>query len=498
MIQQTQQQKQLLKFSPLQIQMLNLLHLSAHELEQKIKDEIESNPALEEAQPVEDSIQGEADGMPVQMNSEDTDMSFADAEVPEMAEFTEFYSDCDDDLPNYKEKSELDYYADEEYYTIPVVEDDTFHEKIKQQINLLPISDIERRKIHFLIDSLDDDGYLRSELGELADQYSFLNAELCEEEELKSALKKIQQCDPVGIGARNLQECLLLQLDRTKKNDPCYKVARNILTNHIFELENRNFDKIKRAMNIDQDTLRSSIALISKLNPKPNIFTDASTHTNQVIPEYAVRTENDNLIVSIINKNLPELRLNESVVKMVEPDAEPAAAKPVKKDKAAVRFFKNKLLSAKWLIDALKQREESMLKVMKAIAKFQYEFFMTGDYKTLRPMILKNIAELVELDISTVSRVTSTRYVQTDFGTIHLRELFTEAMSKENGDVVSNKEIQKIICDMLMSENKQEPLTDQQISDALKEEGYNLARRTVSKYRECLNIPIAKMRKAIA
>ncbi|MBC7450882.1 MAG: RNA polymerase factor sigma-54, partial [Cytophagales bacterium] len=421
-------------------------------------------------------------------------------------DFSDFYSEYEEDVPNYKEKIEQDYSSEEDYYSTPVIHSESFHERIKTQINLLlTISEDERTKIHYLIDSLDDDGYLRADMGELAMQYSFTNGIMCEEEELTAALKKIHACDPVGIGARSLQECLLLQLDKERKNDPHYKLTRKILTEHIFELENRNFEKIKRALNIDQEAIKAAIQLISKLSPKPNMVSDSFVHTNQVIPEYIVRTEDEKIYVSLINKNLPELKLNDAVIEMVQKvkpdeDEEEVVINPAKKkqEKSAARFFKNKLLSAKWLIDALKQREESMLKVMKAIAKFQYEFFMTGDYKNLRPMILKNIAELVQLDISTVSRVTSTRYVQTDFGTILLKELFTEALPMENGEIVSNKEIQNVICDLLETENKSEPLTDQQISEMLKNQGYNLARRTVSKYRECLNIPIAKMRRSLA
>lgn len=496
MIQQTQTQKQQQKISPLQIQMLNLLHLSTQELELKIKDEIESNPALEETASEESKDELLPDSS--DMDSDSTN----DAE-----DFTEFYAEYDEEVPNYKEKSDHDFAFEEDYYSAPVVQSESFHERIKTQINvLLTISEDERTKIHYLIDSLDDDGYLRADMSELAMQYSFTNGVMCEEEELLAALRVIQACDPVGIGARTLQECLLLQLDKERSNDPHYKLTRKILADHIFELENRNFEKIKRSMNIDQDTVKACILLISKLNPKPNMVTDSFVHTNQVIPEYIVHAEDDKLYVSLINKNLPELKLNDAVIEMVqakghevEEDEEVlVSAAKKKQEKSAIRFFKNKLLSAKWLIDALKQREESMLKVMKAITKLQYEFFMTGDYKTLRPMILKNIAELVQLDISTVSRVTSTRYVQTDFGTILLKELFTEALPMENGEIVSNKEIQNVICDLLETENKAEPLTDQQISEMLKTHGYNLARRTVSKYRECLHIPIAKMRRSLA
>ena len=482
MIQQTQSQKQLLKFTPQQIQMLNLLHLTSYELEQKIKDEIEENPALEMAEYEEGEGQGE-------QNDEDQDLT------DDYGDDTDFMPEYEDDLPNYKEKSEVDYSAFDNYYSSPVVQTESFLDRIKSQINLLPLPESLVDKIHFLIDSLDDEGFLREDIDELAYQYSFTNGVICEAEDLFKALKYIQNCEPAGIGARNLQECLLLQLDRTKQHEPFYQLARQILSNHIFELENRNFDKILRSLNVKYDELKAVIALISKLSPKPNIYSDEVINSNHVIPEYGLRNEDGKLIVSLINKNFPELRLNEVVVDLVESAAGETGMK--RRNKTAITFYKNKLHSAQWFIEAIKQREDSMLRVMKAIVKFQQEFFLTGDFKTLKPMVLKNISEMVGLDVSTVSRVTSTKYVQTDFGTILLKELFTEALAKDNGDIVSNKEIQNIIREMLEAENKTQPLTDQEISESLKTKGYLVARRTVAKYRECIGIPIAKMRRSL-
>ena len=486
MIQQTQSQKQLLKFTPQQIQMLNLLHLTTYELEQKIKDEIEENPALEVSE-----YENEESSSPDDDSQDDNDMDSLD----EFGDNGDFAQDYDDDTPNYKEKSEVDYSAADNFYSSPVVQTESFHERIKSQINLLPITESMNDKIHFLIDSLDDEGFLREELDELAYQYSFTNGVICETEDLELALKYIQKCEPAGIGARNLQECLLLQLDRSKQHEPYYALARQVLCNHIFEMENKNFDKIIRSMGIKYDDLKAVILLISKLSPKPNVFTENATNSNHVIPEYGIRNEDGRISVSLINKNFPELRLNETVVSMVETASHEVGMK--RRNKTAITFYKNKLHSAQWFIEAIKQREDSMMKVMKAIVKFQYDFFLTGDFKSLKPMVLKNISEMVGLDVSTVSRVTSTKYVQTDFGTILLKTLFTEALAKENGDIVSNKEIQNIIRDMLTGEDKSSPLTDQEISESLKEKGYIVARRTVAKYRECIGIPIAKMRRSM-
>ena len=482
MMHQSQEQKQSQRFSPLQIQMLNLLHLSTHELQQKIKDEIEENPALEESTEEKDS-------------EETTPEEVEDGNENSLDDFADFYSDYDDDIPNYKTTLENDF-VDEEDYSIPVIQEVSFHERIKDQINMLdlPLQCVE--VTHFLIDSLDDDGFLREDMDELVDQFSFTHTFEVSKADFELSLKYIQNCEPVGIGARNLQECLLLQLNRTKTSEPFYKMTQKILEQNIFELENRNFEKIQRLQHITSEQLKSCIQLIAKLSPKPNIFVDNKVHTNMVIPEYLVRCENGELMVGLLNKNMPEIKLSRSVVEMVK-EGQENRDNLKKRDKSAITFFKNKIASAKWFIDAIKQREETMLKTIKAIARFQYDFFLTGDYKTLKPMILKNIAELVEMDIATISRVTSTKYVQTDFGTVLLKTLFTEAMSKENGDVVSNKEIQDIIKEILVAENKSEPLTDLQISEGLKGQGYTIARRTVAKYRECLGLPIAKMRKSL-
>ena len=479
---QSQDQKQTQKFSPLQIQMLNLLHLSTQELQQKIKDEIEENPALEESTDDNDTETVEVEDI-----TEGAENS--------MDDYADFYDEYDDEIPQYKTKLETDY-SDDIDFSMPMVQQTSFHERIKHQILMMALTVKQREIALFLTDSLDDDGYLRNDLEELQDQFAFSNDYEVSVEDFNEALACIQSCDPIGIGARNLQECLLLQLNKNKTKEPFFKLTQKILENHIFELENRNFDKIQRLLHIDGDQLRGCILLISKLSPKPNIFTDETVHYNQVIPEYSVRCENGELVVGLINKNLPDIKLSRSVVELVSEGKE-NRAQLKKRDKAAIGFFKSKIATAKWFIDAIKQREQTMLKTIKAIAQFQYEYFCTGDNKTLRPMILKNIAELIEMDIATISRVTSTKYVQTDFGTVLLKTLFTEALSKDNGDVVSNKEIQDIIKEILVAENKSEPLTDLQISEGLKGQGYTIARRTVAKYRECLGLPIAKMRKSI-
>ena len=336
MIQQTQSQKQLLKFTPQQIQMLNLLHLTTYELEQKIKDEIEENPALEVSE-----FENEESSLNEDDQQGDDDMDSLD----EFSDNGDFNQDYDDDTPNYKEKSEIDYSAADNYYSSPVVQTESFHERIKSQINLLPITEDMNDKIHFLIDSLDDEGFLREELEELAYQYSFTNGSICETEDLELSLKYIQRCEPAGIGARNLQECLILQLDRTKQHEPYYALARQVLSNHIFEMENKNFDKIMRSMGIKYEELKAVILLISKLSPKPNVYAENATNSNHVIPEYGIRNEDGKISVSLINKNFPELRLNETVVSMVETASHEVGMK--RRNKTAITFYKNSFFAPK-------------------------------------------------------------------------------------------------------------------------------------------------------
>ncbi len=487
MLSQSNLQKQTQKLSPLQIQMLNLLHLSSQELAQKIKDELDENPALETGTEEDEKDSNDSD------NQEDDNDFDNDGD-----DYADFYEQYEDDIPQYK-MNDIYSQNEQENYFIPFAHHSSFYDRIKEQVSMMNLNEKHQGIAEFLVDSLDDDGYLRTELEELAYQYSFSNSVVVEESEMEAILKVIQSCDPAGIGARNLKECLLIQLDRKKGSSPSIDIAHKLLEAHSVELENRNYSKIIRVLKITADELKDAIHIMTKLNPKPNVIADSSMNINHVIPEFSVTAQDGELIVSLTNKYIPEVKINSKIIEMMKSLATPTKEGTKKKyDRSTISFMKNKISSAQWLVDALRQRESTMLNIMNVIASLQYDFFMTGDFKDLKPMILKNVADRAGVDISSVSRVTSNKYVQSDMGTFLLKELFSEGLANQAGDMVSNKEIQNIIQQMLSVEDKDNPLTDLQISEILKTKGYNVARRTVAKYRDCLHISGAKLRRVLA
>lgn len=482
MLSQSTLQKQSQKLSPLQLQMLNLLHLSSQELVQKIKDELVDNPALETGTEENENT-----------NDEQEENDFDPSE-----DFSDFYEQYDDEIPQYKLNDTFSQHEEESYF-IPFANYSTFYEKIKEQVSMLNLNEKDIAIANFLIDSLDDDGYLRSELEELSFQYSFANGTMVEEVEMENILKIIQTCDPVGIGARNLKECLLIQLDRKRGTNKTIDIAYNLLTEYASELENRNYSKILKTLKISSQQLKDAIFAMTKLNPKPNVIADTALNINHITPEFSVTAIDNELIVSLTNKYIPEVKLNPKIVEMMRTlgDSKKEGVRK-KQDRSTITFMKSKISSAQWLVDALKQRENTMLNIINVISILQYDFFMTGDFKDLKPMILKNVADKAGLDISSISRVTSNKYVQSDFGTFLLKELFSEGLSTQSGEMVSNKEIQNIIQNMLAKENKDNPYTDFQISELLQKNGYKVARRTVAKYRDCLKISGAKLRRVLA
>jgi len=487
MLNQSAVQRQSQKLSPLQIQMLNLLHLSSQELTQKIKDELVENPALEtgmdEGEEKDNDSNEEQEADDFNENDED---------------YADFYEAYDDEIPQYK-MNDIYSQNEQENFFIPFANYSTFYEKVKEQIAMLCLDDKEKGIADFLVDSLDDDGYLRTDLDDLAYQYSFTNGIMVETEEMEHTLKHIQSCDPAGIGARDLKECLLIQLDRRRGSNKHIDIAYLLLQNHAVELENRNYSKLLKTMRISADDLKDAISVMTKLNPKPNVFADSSMNINHVIPEFSVTAQDGELSISLTNKYIPEVKLNSKIIEMMKSLATSRKeGVKSKNDRSTITFMKSKICSAQWLVDALKQRESTMLNIMNVIATLQYDFFVTGDFKDLKPMILKNVADRAGLDISSVSRVTSNKYVQSDFGTFLMKELFSEGMTTQTGEIVSNKEIQNSIQVMLENENKDEPYTDMQISEILKSKGYNVARRTVAKYRDKLNISGAKFRRELA
>jgi RNA polymerase sigma-54 factor len=360
----------------------------------------------------------------------------------------------------------------------------------------------DKKLASYLVDSLDDDGYLRIPLSKLADDLSFIESSFIEEEELLRVLGMIQQCEPAGIGARTLKECLLIQLKRRAKAKGLEKTdsATYIVQYFFNELSNKNFDKIIRESGLKVEEIKEAIKVITHLNPKPVSGSAAEdTPSNTIIPEFVVSKQEDKFEISLTNQNIPNLRLNKKYVDMIEVTAKTKEEKENhKSEKQALQFIRQKINAAKWFIEAIKQREQTMLKTMTAIVELQKDFFMTGDMKKLHPMILKDVAEKIGMDISTASRVTSTKYVQTQYGTILLKDFFSTGMARQDGEEVSNRELQKLIAEMIVAENKRKPFTDFEIAEQLKQKGYMLARRTVAKYREKLNIPIARLRTEMA
>ncbi|GLU54813.1 RNA polymerase factor sigma-54 [Dyadobacter frigoris] len=480
---QTQTQRQTLKYSPLQIQMLNLLHLTTMELEQRIKEELEENPILEEGK--EDTA------------SEDTADEFQDADdagssgeddYPSVQDYQDWDEFRDDDIPDYKTYAN-NQSADNELYTRPMVEAIGFRDDLKQQVHFLRLDERQQLVADFILDSLDEDGFLRRESEVIADDISFANSMFIDTEEVEMMLRVIQQLDPPGIAAKDLRECLLIQLHRIENQDEVWGWAHKIVSDTFDELGSRNYDKIMRVLNLDEECLKKAIQLITTLNPKPASGLRNDTLVNESIkPDFMLRyIEDSEIEVQLTWGNSPALRLNKLFTQMAEQ----------KIDKATNQFLKNKMNSAKWFIDAIKQRENTMLSTLRAIVKLQYDYFQTGDIKKLRPMILKDVAEIIDMDISTVSRVTTNKYVQTPFGIVLLKDLFTEGVTNEDGTEVSNREIQEAIREITAAEDKRHPYNDQQITDLLSEKGYSVARRTVAKYREQLNIPTARLRVTI-
>lgn len=474
---QAQVQKQTLKYSPLQIQMLNLLHLTTMELEQRIKEELEINPVLEEGtdEPVENTTTEDL-GDTIGKGGE---------EVPPVQDYYDWDEFANDDIPSYK-TSVNNYPADDEVYERPIVEGVAFRDELKEQVRFLALKERQQFIADYILDSLDEDGFLRRDCDAIADDISFANNIFIETEEVEEMLMLIQKLDPPGIGARDLKECLEIQLSRLPEDTSGLNLAKKVVKNYFDELGNRNYDKIMRLLEISEDELKEAIQIITSLNPKPASGLRNDSLLNESIkPDFLLTyASNGDIEVQLAWGNSPALRLNKVFLDMVGE----------KKDKATRQFLKSKISSAKWFIDAIKQRENTMLNTLKAIIKLQYEYFQTGNIKLLKPMILKDVADIIGMDISTVSRVTTNKYVQTPFGIILLKDLFTEGVTNEEGVEVSNRAIQEAIREIIEGEDKRHPYNDQQITELLAERNYQVARRTVAKYREQLGIPTARLR----
>jgi len=487
MLKQNLHLKLLQKLSPQQIQFIKLLQIPTVLLDSRIKEELEENPALE------DGSLSSADEIPEYSLEDDNEMP---EEKVENAETDEFNIDDylqDDDLDDgYKSMSDYDS-DDEEQREMPVAITTSFHEILQTQLNLNVLADHEYLLAEHILGSLDDDGYLRRPLIALVDDLAFSQNITTTVPEIEHLLKLIQGFDPAGVGARDLQECLLLQLNRKSSAQLSVKIAKNIVTNYLEEFTRKHYDKLEKVLGITEAQLKLAIAEILKLNPKPgNSFADNSKQL-QIIPDFIIRKTDQYLTLTLNSKNAPELRVSRSYQEMFQ--TYDKAQQKDKKLKEAVQFVKQKLDSAKWFIDAIKQRQQTLIKTMNAIMNFQYDYFLTGDDKKLHPMILKDIAEQIDMDISTVSRVANSKYVQTEFGTFLLKSFFSEGIQTDNGEEVSNREVKSILANCIAAEDKKNPLPDEKLAEIIQEKGYNIARRTIAKYREQLNLPVARLRR---
>jgi RNA polymerase sigma-54 factor len=470
------------RLSPQQIQLMKLLQVPTLELDQRIKQELEENPALEEGNDSEDD----------DYENDDQDDDFDDNN-----------DDLDFDISEYIDEEGSDYKTrvnntskDDEERVIPLSGEQSFQERLTEQLHLLYLDDEQFLIADTIIGNLDESGYLKREVEAIVDDLAFSANITTTEARVEEVLQVIQELDPAGVGARDLQECLLIQIRRRQDGNITRHTAKIILEEFFEEFTKKHYDRIIKKLEIDDQDLKEAIDEILKLNPKPGgSMKESAKNHQQIVPDFMLSETDGRLELSLNSRNAPELKVSKDYEQMLRNYAE--GAKTSKSDKEALVFVKQKLDGAKWFIDAIRQRQQTLLLTMDAIMRYQYEYFLTGDETNLRPMILKDIAEIVGLDISTISRVANSKYVQTNFGIYPLKYFFSESLSTDSGEEVSTREVKTILSDAITAEDKRKPLTDEKLMDLLKEKGYNIARRTVAKYREQLNIPVARMRKEL-
>jgi len=472
------------KLSPQQIQLMKLIQLPTIDFEQKIKQELEENPALE----IKDNSNDVLDEDFSNSNEDELNNESIDDEDINIEDYINY-----DDTPAYK----LSYNTnnESEKNEIPLASGISFTEYLLNQLNTLRLNDEEAKIAEFLVGSIDNSGYLRQNTDEIIDDLAFTQNIEVSTEKLKNILFIVQQLDPPGVGAQSLQECLILQLKRKPSNKQI-KLANNIIENSFDQFSKKHFNKLIEKYHIDEKELKAAINEIEKLNPKPgNSYSNYEKPIEQIIPDFKIEISNNALALTLNNRNNPVLKISNHYNEMLK--GYKLDKKKTKSQKEAIQFIKQKLDSAKWFIDAVKQRQETLYVTMHAIMKYQEKYFLSGDEKKIKPMILKDIAEKIEMDISTVSRVANSKYVDTPYGTKLLKEFFSESMTTQSGEEISTIEIKKILETIIANENKRAPQTDEKLVKILKQKGYKIARRTVAKYREQLNIPVARLRKEI-
>lgn len=483
MLKQSLQQKMLQKLSPQQIQLMKLLQVPTVALEQRIKEELESNPALEEGADMENKSEQEEfqDDYNEENKRDDFDLS-------------QYISD--DETPSYK-TSVRNTGPDDDDKSMPLSMGKSFHEILIAQLGLMKMSEDDRIVAEHLIGNLDDAGYLRREIEAIMDDLAFYQNISTTEDELETLLLKVQEMEPAGVGARDLRECLLIQIRRKDRSDLNVYLAEKILEKTFDEFTKKHYSKIIKKFEVTEEELRLALDEILKLNPKPGGSMNETQRVAQsIVPDFHLNTEDGELHLSLNGRNAPELKVSREYKDLLQ-GYQAQKGEVSKSQKDAVMFVKQKLDSAKWFIDAIKQRQNTLLNTMQAIIDLQHDYFMTGDETKIKPMILKDIADKIDMDISTVSRVANSKYIQTPYGTFLLKTFFSESMQNSDGEEVSTREIKKILEDTINAEDKKKPLTDEKLAGVLKEKGYPIARRTVAKYREQLSIPVGRLRKEI-
>ena len=479
MLKQHLQLKLSQKLSPQQIQLMKLMQLSTLDFEQRLQYEIEQNPALEKGKENKDDDDS--------LNNE-FEENFSDNEDINIDNYL-----TDDEVPNYKFNSK-NYSNEEDEKTIPIAGEIGFHQLLKNQISSLILNKKETLIAEFIIGSIDDSGYIRRSKQDLIDDLAFTQNIFIEEKELSNILKKVQSLDPPGIGSNSLKECLSIQLSRKPASIP--QIMASKIINEGFDLfSKKHFDKLKEKFDVNEDLLKDGLKEIEKLNPKPGGALSGIIQNNHIVPDFILKIENDSLLVSINNRNAPELHISNSYMDMMKGYKESKTKN--KSQKQAIQFIKQKLDSAQWFIDAIKQRHQTLLKTINAIVDFQKDFLLSGDENLIKPMILKDIAEKIDMDISTISRVANSKYLETPYGTKLLKSFFSESLKNNLGEEVSTLEIKNILKGLIDNEDKKHPLPDIVLSNNLKEKGYKVARRTIAKYREQLGFSVARLRKKL-
>ncbi len=483
MLKQSLQQKLQQKLSPQQIQLMKLIQLPTQAFEQKLALEIEENPALEIGKDNSDEFSND--------NTDEYDDSGTDTIETEI-NIDDYLSD--DEIPSYKLQSN-NYNSDEEDNRIPYSAGISFNQFLLSQLNTFKLSDQETQIAEFLVGNIDGNGYIRRSIEDIVDDLAFSENIYTTEDEIEKVLKIVQQIDPPGVGARNLRESLLIQLNQ-KKETTERKIAIDIIQNSFDLFVKKHYKKLIHKLNISKEILKEAIHEIEKLNPKPGgSYSGSNSNVEQIVPDFTIKINEGNLDLSLNARNAPDLHISKDYNDMLQGYAKSKDKSKAQKD--AIMFIKQKLDAAKWFIDAIKQRQQTLLLTMNAIMQYQKEYFLSGDERKLKPMILKNIADEIDMDISTISRVANSKYVDTPYGTKLLKEYFSESMKNKKGEDISTKEIKKILQTVIEKENKKTPLTDEKLSSILKEKGYLIARRTVAKYREQLDISVARLRKEI-